>query len=208
MKAAKGRQPFRRVARRPQTFMQFDLGCTFFDTAESYAGGENERLVGRALAPIRDQVVIATKFRVGDSASGAEAGGQIRARLEASLTRLGTECVELYYQHRGIAVCARRGRCRCDGRADRGGQGRWLGTVSGHRRADPPVHTRSLRSPRSRASTRSWSGCSRPTSSQRVRSSASASSRSALSPAASCRERSPRTNLQRRRRAPGHHPVR
>ena len=80
--------------------MQFDLGCTFFDTAESYAGGENERLVGRALAPIRDQVVIATKFRVGDSASGAEAGRQIRARVEASLTRLGTEYVELYYQHR------------------------------------------------------------------------------------------------------------
>ena len=62
--------------------MQFDLGCTFFDTAESYAGGENERLVGRALAPIRDQVVIATKFRVGDSASGAEAGRQIRARVD------------------------------------------------------------------------------------------------------------------------------
>jgi aryl-alcohol dehydrogenase-like predicted oxidoreductase len=100
MKAAKGRQPFRRVARRPQTFMQFDLGCAFFDTAERYGGGENERLVGRALAPIRDQVVIATKFRVGDSASGAEVGRQIRARLEASLTRLGTEYVELYYQHR------------------------------------------------------------------------------------------------------------
>ena len=45
--------------------MQFDLGCAFFDTAEGYAGGENERLVGRALAPIRDQVLIATKFRVG-----------------------------------------------------------------------------------------------------------------------------------------------
>lgn len=43
----------------------FDLGCTFFDTAEGYAAGENERLVGRALAPIRDHVVIATKFRVG-----------------------------------------------------------------------------------------------------------------------------------------------
>jgi aryl-alcohol dehydrogenase-like predicted oxidoreductase len=78
----------------------FDLGCTFFDTAEGYAAGENERLVGRALAPIRDQVVIATKFRVGDSASGAEVGRQIRARLEASLTRLATEYVELYYLHR------------------------------------------------------------------------------------------------------------
>jgi len=54
----------------------FDLGCTFFDTAESYAAGENERLVGRALAPIRDHVVIATKFRVGDSASGARSVGR------------------------------------------------------------------------------------------------------------------------------------
>ena len=86
----------------------FDRGCTFFDTAESYAAGENERLLGRALAPIRDHVVIATKFRVGDSALGPEVGGQIRARLEASLTRLSTEYVELYYQHRGIAVGARR----------------------------------------------------------------------------------------------------
>ena len=57
----------------------FDLGCTFYDTAESYAAGDNERLVGRALAPIRDQVVIATKFRVDDSASGAEVSRQIRA---------------------------------------------------------------------------------------------------------------------------------
>ena len=52
----------------------FDLGCTFFDTAEGYAAGDNERLVGRALAPIRHQVVIATKFRVADSAS-AHGGG-------------------------------------------------------------------------------------------------------------------------------------
>jgi aryl-alcohol dehydrogenase-like predicted oxidoreductase len=78
----------------------FDLGCTFYDTAQSYAAGENERLVGRALAPIRDQVVIATKFRVDESASGAEVGRQIRGRLEESLTRLGTEHVELFYQHR------------------------------------------------------------------------------------------------------------
>ena len=78
----------------------FDLGCTFYDTAQSYAAGDNERLVGRALAPIRDQVVIATKFRVDDSAPGAEVGRQIRGRLEESLTRLGTEHVELLYQHR------------------------------------------------------------------------------------------------------------
>jgi aryl-alcohol dehydrogenase-like predicted oxidoreductase len=78
----------------------FDLGCTFFDTAEGYAAGDNERLVGKALAPIRDQVVIATKFRVTAPVSGAELGGHIREHLDASLTRLGTDHVELYYLHR------------------------------------------------------------------------------------------------------------
>ena len=78
----------------------FDLGCTFYDTAEGYAAGENERLVGRALAPIRNQVVIATKFHMSGPLSRAELGSRIRAHLDASLTRLGTDHVELYYQHR------------------------------------------------------------------------------------------------------------
>ena len=78
----------------------FDLGCTFYDTAEGYGAGENERLVGRALAPIRNQVVIATKFFIAGPLSGAQLRKEIRARLDASLTRLGTDRVELYYQHR------------------------------------------------------------------------------------------------------------
>lgn len=78
----------------------FDLGCTFFDTAESYGAGENERLVGRALAPIRDQVAIATKFHMAGPMSRAQLGKEIRAHLDASLARLGTDHVELYYQHR------------------------------------------------------------------------------------------------------------
>ena len=78
----------------------FELGCTFYDTAEGYGAGENERLVGRALAPIRNQVVIATKFFTAGPLSGAQLRKEIRARLEASLTRLGTDRVELYYQHR------------------------------------------------------------------------------------------------------------
>ena len=78
----------------------FDLGCTFFDTAEGYGAGANEELVGRALAPIRDQVVIATKFRVGAPTSRGELAQQVRAHLEASLARLGTNRVELYYWHR------------------------------------------------------------------------------------------------------------
>ncbi|MEV5451748.1 aldo/keto reductase [Streptomyces sp. NPDC052535] len=78
----------------------FDLGCTFFDTAEGYGDGHNEELLGRALAPVRDQAVIATKFFVGGTPDRAELRRQIRSHLDASLERLGTDHVELYYQHR------------------------------------------------------------------------------------------------------------
>lgn len=80
----------------------FDLGCTFFDTAEAYGAGHNEELVGRALAPLRDRVVIATKLHVRskDAATRADLARQIRTKLEVSLTKLGTDHVELYYQHR------------------------------------------------------------------------------------------------------------
>ena len=78
----------------------FDLGCTFFDTAEVYGTGESERLVGRALAPIRDQVVNATKFYLSGPISREQFGKNIWAHLDASLVRLGTDHVELYYQHR------------------------------------------------------------------------------------------------------------
>ena len=78
----------------------FDLGCNFFDTAEAYGAGHNEQLLGRALAPIRDKVVIATKFIMREPVPGVELRQEIRRRLEASLTRLGTDRVELYYQHR------------------------------------------------------------------------------------------------------------
>lgn len=76
----------------------FDMGCTFFDTAEAYGAGENERLVGEAVKPFRQQIVLATKLhlnrRDGDTAA------VIRHHLEASLKRLGTDYVDLYYQHR------------------------------------------------------------------------------------------------------------
>jgi len=78
----------------------FDLGCTFYDTAEGYGAGENERLVGRALAPIRNQVVIATKFFIAGPLSSAQLRKDVRARLDASLARLRNDRVELYYQHR------------------------------------------------------------------------------------------------------------
>ena len=78
----------------------FELGCTHFDTAEGYGAGDNENLVGEALRPVRDQVVIATKLRVNESTSEKPTEKQIREHLEASLKRLGTDHVELYYLHR------------------------------------------------------------------------------------------------------------
>lgn len=78
----------------------FDQGCTHFDTAEGYGGGDNELLVGEALRPVRDQVVIATKFFISEGSADNSAEAQIRARVDASLKRLGVDHVELYYQHR------------------------------------------------------------------------------------------------------------
>ncbi|MFC9131421.1 aldo/keto reductase [Streptomyces sp. NPDC057099] len=81
-----------------------DRGVTFFDTAEVYGPYVNEELVGEALAPLRDQVVIATKFGFRIE-NGAPAGlnsrpEQIRAVATASLKRLGVERLDLFYQHR------------------------------------------------------------------------------------------------------------
>lgn len=81
-----------------------DLGVTFFDTAEVYGPFTNENLVGKALAPVRDQVVIATKF--GFRIEGGKQTGlvshpeHIRAVTEASLKRLQTDHIDLLYQHR------------------------------------------------------------------------------------------------------------
>jgi aryl-alcohol dehydrogenase-like predicted oxidoreductase len=81
----------------------FDAGVTFFDTAEAYGPFTNEELVGEALAPIRDKVVIATKFgfKDGDSKTGMDSRPErIRAVAEASLKRLRTDRIDLFYQHR------------------------------------------------------------------------------------------------------------
>ena len=78
----------------------FELGCTHFDTAEGYGAGTNERLVGEALAPMRDQLTIATKLRVVETTAGNPIDKQVREHLQASLQRLGTDHVDLYYQHR------------------------------------------------------------------------------------------------------------
>jgi aryl-alcohol dehydrogenase-like predicted oxidoreductase len=80
-----------------------ERGVTFFDTAEVYATGANEDLVGEALEPFRDQVVIATKFgfKNGAIAEGLDSRPEnIRAVAEASLKRLRTDVIDLFYQHR------------------------------------------------------------------------------------------------------------
>lgn len=80
----------------------YEQGVTFFDTAEAY-GKENEELVGEALAPFRNKVVIATKFgfRDGDSKKGQDSRPErIRAVAEESLRRLNTDVIDLFYQHR------------------------------------------------------------------------------------------------------------
>ena len=83
-----------------------DLGITFFDTAEAYGPFTNEELVGEALAPLRQRVTIATKFGFKIDAEGRRQEGldsrpeHIRQVAEASLKRLGTDVIDLFYQHR------------------------------------------------------------------------------------------------------------
>jgi aryl-alcohol dehydrogenase-like predicted oxidoreductase len=81
-----------------------DRGVTFFDTAEVYGPYANEELVGQALAPVRDQVVIATKFGFRFDDQGRQAGlvsrpEHITTAADGSLRRLGTDVIALYYQH-------------------------------------------------------------------------------------------------------------
>jgi aryl-alcohol dehydrogenase-like predicted oxidoreductase len=82
-----------------------DRGITLFDTAEVYGPFVNEELVGEALAPVRDQVVIATKFGFRLDDEGRSVGTDsrpehIRQVADAALRRLGTDVIDLFYQHR------------------------------------------------------------------------------------------------------------
>ncbi|MGH7669687.1 MAG: aldo/keto reductase [Gemmatimonadaceae bacterium] len=82
-----------------------ERGVTFFDTAQVYGPFTNETLVGEALGPFRDQVVIATKFGFAFGADGKSSGlnsrpDHIRKMTEDSLKRLGVDVIDLYYQHR------------------------------------------------------------------------------------------------------------
>ena len=83
-----------------------EMGCTFYDTAEIYAAFRNETLVGEALEPIRDEIVLCTKYSPSplpgqeniDGGKFSENG--LRAALEGSLKRLRTDRIDLYYIHR------------------------------------------------------------------------------------------------------------
>ena len=82
-----------------------ERGVTFFDTAEAYGPFTNEELVGDALSPFRDEVVIATKFGFKFDANGKQAGldsrpEHIKQVADASLKRLKTQVIDLFYQHR------------------------------------------------------------------------------------------------------------
>ena len=83
-----------------------ERGVTFFDTAEAYGPFKNEELVGEALAPFRDKVVIATKFGFRIKPDGTRDGGldshpdHIRGVVDAALKRLRTDRIDLLYQHR------------------------------------------------------------------------------------------------------------
>lgn len=81
----------------------YEKGITFFDTAECYGPFLNEELLGEALSPFRDKIVIATKFGFleGDSKKGLDSRPEwIRKSIEGSLKRLNTDVIDLYYQHR------------------------------------------------------------------------------------------------------------
>jgi aryl-alcohol dehydrogenase-like predicted oxidoreductase len=83
----------------------FERGVTFFDTAEAYGPYTNEELVGEALAPVRDQVVIATKFGFEFDSEGQQRGlnsrpEHIKQVVESSLERLDVDTIDLLYQHR------------------------------------------------------------------------------------------------------------
>ncbi len=83
-----------------------DMGCTFYDTAEIYATYRNEELVGKALQPIRDEIVLCTKFSprtlLGQEQipGGKLSRNGVRAAVEGSLRRLQTDRIDLYYAHR------------------------------------------------------------------------------------------------------------
>ncbi|HMS81168.1 MAG TPA: aldo/keto reductase, partial [Burkholderiaceae bacterium] len=110
-----------------------DLGASMIDTADIYGHGDNEALVGRAIAGRRDRVVLATKFgilRRRDDPSYRGLSGRpdyVREACEASLRRLGVETIDLYYVHRVDAVTPIEDTVGAMADLVRAGKVRWLG---------------------------------------------------------------------------------
>ena len=121
-----------------------ERGVTFFDTAEVYGPFTNEELVGEALAPVprpgghRHQVRLRASIRTGKQAGLNSRPEHIREVAEASLKRLRTDAIDLFYQHRVDPERADRGRRGRGEGADPGGQGQALRPVRGGRADHPP----------------------------------------------------------------------
>ena len=133
-----------------------ELGVTHIDTAEIYGPYANEELVGRALKGRRDDVVVATKFGFVSHSGGGpgvldSSPANIRTAVEGSLKRLGTDRIDLYYQHRVDPNTPDRGHRRRPGRAGDRGKGPAHRPVRGRTRNDPP---RPRRAPDRRAADR------------------------------------------------------
>jgi aryl-alcohol dehydrogenase-like predicted oxidoreductase len=164
-----------------------DLGVTLFDTAEAYGPFANEELLGEALQPIRDSVVIATKFgfdidlETGERFSGTNSRPEhIKLVADASLKRLRTDHIDLFYQHRvdpEVPIEDVAGAVK-----ELIAQGRSNTSACRKRRFRPfAVRMQSSRSPRCRANTRSSGEDQRPNFCRRWRSLALDSFRSARS---------------------------
>jgi aryl-alcohol dehydrogenase-like predicted oxidoreductase len=115
-----------------------DQGVTFFDTAEAYGPFTNEILVGEALEPIREQVMVSTKFGFEfDPRRLNSRPDHIRTVVDQMLQRLRTDWIDLLYQHR-VDPDVHPGRRRDRRRSDRRGQGEALRAVGGERGHDTP----------------------------------------------------------------------
>ena len=155
-----------------------ERGVTLFDTAEVYGPFVNEELVGEALAPVREQVVIATKFGFAFDEQGRQTGlssrpEHIRQAADGSLRRLGVDTIDLLYQHRVDPQVPIEDVAGTVKELDRGGEGRATSACPRQACAPSAARTRCTRSPRYRASTRCSGANPRPRSSRHWRSSAS-----------------------------------
>jgi len=120
-----------------------DIGVTFLDTADMYAQGENEKLVGEAITGRRDEVMLATKFGILVDPETSRPRGvdgspdYVRAAIDRSLTRLGVEHVDLYYLHRPDPQVPIEETVAAMAELGRGRKGRRSRAVGGFGRHDP-----------------------------------------------------------------------